>query len=75
MLTVKISRMSKPSSAFDKLGLGSKYRERAAFRHTEWKKKKKKKKRNVTGNIQITVTVVIAIFDQAEKKEGTVQVN
>ena len=59
--------MGKPSSVFDKLGLGSKYREGAAFRHTEWKKKKKKK-RNFTRNIQITVTVVIAILNQAEKK-------
>ena len=65
-----ICRMSKPSSVFDKLGLGSKSREGAAFRHTEWKKKKKKKKRNLTGNIQITVTVVIAILKQAEKKRG-----
>ena len=65
-----ISRMGKPSSVFDKLGLGSKYREGAAFRHTEWKKKKEEEKRNVTGNIQITVTVVIATLSQAEKKSG-----
>ena len=64
-----ISRMGKPSSVFDKLGLGSKYREGAAFRHAEWKKKKEEK-RNVTGNIQITVTVVIATLSQAEKKSG-----
>ena len=61
--------MGKPSSVFDKLGLGSKYREGAAFRHTEWKKKKEEK-RNVTGNIQVTVTVVIATLSQAEKKSG-----
>ena len=61
--------MGKPSSVFDKLGLGSKYREGAAFRHTE-RKKKKEEKRNVTGNIQITVTVVIATLNQAVKKRG-----
>ena len=61
--------MSKPSSVFAKLGLGSKYREGAGFRHTE-RKKKELKKRNVTGNIQITVTVVIATLNQAEKKRG-----
>ena len=65
--------MGKPLSVFDKLGLGSKYREGAAFRYTvrvKKKKKRKKKKRNVTGNIQITVTVVIAILNLAEKKRG-----
>ena len=35
--------MSKPSSVFAKLGLGSKYREGAGFRHTERKKKRIKK--------------------------------
>ena len=34
------SRISKPLSVFDKLGLGSKYSGGAAFQHTEWKKNK-----------------------------------
>ena len=39
MFSKTTSRISKPLSVFDKLGLGSKYRGGGtAFQHTEWKK-------------------------------------
>ena len=63
----KKSWKRKLSSAFDKfeiLGLGSKYIEGIAFQHSE-----RKKKCNVTGDSQITVTAVIAIFNQAGGKK------
>ena len=63
MFTIITSRISKLSSVFDKLGVGSKYREGTAFQHSKWKNKC-----NVSGDTQIIVTAAITILNQAEKR-------
>ena len=67
--------MGKPSSVFDKLGLGSKYRERAAFRHKEWKKKEEEKKTQRHREHPNHRDSGDRHPQSGGKKEGTVQVN